>query len=63
MVTTEFVVFDKVKVVKTTDPLLDDQTAKIVGFHMHGAIILFDGKPVNYNPAMVISTHCLERIQ
>jgi len=57
----KFELYDRVKLVKTTDPVLDGQPATVVGYHGQDAIVLFDGKPQNYNRAMVITVQCLER--
>lgn len=58
----ELEINQRVKVVKTTDPVLDGSIATVIGSHTPGyAIIRFYGKPpVGYNPAIVLSQHCLE---
>ncbi len=55
-------VFDKVRVMRTTDPRLDGQSATIMGFHGLDAIIVFDFFLPDRDPALVITIHCLERI-
>jgi len=55
----------KVRVKYTADKNLDGRTAVVKGFYMSEEypIIVFDGTmPNGYNPAIVLSVHCLEKI-
>lgn len=56
---------DVVEVYNTGDVLLDGVRAYIKGFYMpEYAIIFFSGEPpVNYTPAIVMSTYCLKEVK
>lgn len=48
----------------TSDAVLDDSTATVLGFHAEdGVIVAFtEPRPAGYNPAIVITKYCLVKI-
>lgn len=59
----DFKVSDRVRIVKSTDPDLEGQVGTIMGFYSWIPIVVFDVPPPNCNPAIVMTPHCLERIE
>lgn len=53
---------DRVKIVGSTDQNIDGQHGTIVGWHNKMPIVLFDAKPFERDPAIVISIYCVEKI-
>ncbi len=53
---------DRVKVVQTMDANIDEQPGTIVGWYNKMPIVLFDAKPHERDPAIVISIYCVEKI-
>lgn len=60
----KFNIHDRVKFTATADKNLDNVHGEVIGYYGLHAIVLFD-KPIpkNYNPAIVISQYCLEKIK
>ena len=56
--------FDVVKVVGILNTVLVGQIAVVMGFHTpEYPIIVFRDTPEGYNPAIVLSIYCLEKVQ
>lgn len=53
---------DRVKIVNSNDANLDEKEGKIVGWYNKMPIILFDERPFERDPAIVISIYCVEKI-
>lgn len=59
----KFFVNDYVMFSRTADKNLNGVTGKVIGVYNLDYIILFDNIPKNYNPAIVISGYCLEKVE
>lgn len=56
--------YDRVKVVGSSDPALDGAKASVLGFYgQNSTIILFDRRPEGYDPAIVVVNQIIEKVE
>jgi len=56
-------VYDRVKIVNSSDSGLDGQAGTVMGIYGgNSTIILFDIKPQEYDPAIVVVNQIIEKI-
>jgi hypothetical protein len=55
-------IYDRVRIVNSTDPRLDGQEATVMGMYGESFIVLFDSRPEGYAPAAVFVPAIIEKV-
>ena len=54
--------YDRVRIVNSTDPRIEGQKATVMGMYGESYIILFDSRPQDYTPAIVVVPAIVEKV-